>query len=99
MEIRLAVARWPGPLRPYAELLISAIPSTKAVRRRVRLRLGGDLCFPLDLPAGCRFRTCCPMAIPVCRAKTPPMRRFIPGYLAACRHVGSPTILSVSEVH
>ena len=96
-----AAALWSGPLHPYTEALLSAVPSTTPARRRPRLLLDGDLPSPLDPPSGCRFRTRCPRATPVCATEVPSMRRHAPGHLAACHHpltdgVGMPAVHATS---
>ena len=99
VEVGPAAAVWSGPLHPYTEALLSSVPSTRATHRRTRLPLEGDLPSPLDPPSGCRFRTRCPKAAAVCAFETPPMRRFAPGHLAACHHVGAPAFPPAAEVH
>jgi oligopeptide/dipeptide ABC transporter ATP-binding protein len=98
VEVGPAYDVWSGPLHPYTEALLSAVPSTRAAHRRTRVRLEGDLPSPLDPPSGCRFRTRCPKATAVCAAEAPPMRRYAPGHLAACHHIGAPS-LPATEVH
>jgi oligopeptide/dipeptide ABC transporter ATP-binding protein len=98
VEVGPAAAVWSGPLHPYTEALLSAVPSTRATHRRTRLPLDGDLPSPLDPPSGCRFRTRCPRATALCAAETPPMRPFAAGHLAACHHVEAPAVLSATEV-
>ena len=99
VEVGPAAMLWSGPLHPYTEALLSAVPSTRATHRRTRMTLEGDLPSPLDPPSGCRFRTRCPKATSVCAAETPPMRRFAPFHLAVCHHVDASALLSSPEVH
>ncbi|MCB9945861.1 MAG: ATP-binding cassette domain-containing protein [Geminicoccaceae bacterium] len=58
------------PSHPYTQALISAAPKTHA-GSSARIRLDGDPPSPIDPPAGCRFHTRCPHAMPVCRQKSP----------------------------
>ena len=99
VETGPAAAVWSEPLHPYTQALLSAVPSTRGTHRRTRLPLAGDLPSPLDPPSGCRFRTRCPQATAVCAAEAPPMRRFAPGHLAACHHVGGPAFNPAAEVN
>ena len=92
VEVGPAAALWSGPLHPYTEALLSAVPSTRPTHRRTRLPLEGDLPSPLDPPSGCRFRTRCPRATAVCAAELPSTRRYAPGHLAACHHVEAPAL-------
>lgn len=84
VEVGPAAAVWSGPLHPYTEALLSAVPSTRATHRRTRLPLDGDLPSPLDPPSGCRFRTRCAMAEPVCAEQVPPLAPLQDGHFAAC---------------
>jgi oligopeptide/dipeptide ABC transporter ATP-binding protein len=98
VEVGPAYEVWSAPLHPYTEALLSAVPSTQPAHRRTRVRLEGDLPSPLDPPSGCRFRTRCPKSTSLCATEVPPMRRYAPGHLAACHHIGLPA-LPATEVH
>jgi oligopeptide/dipeptide ABC transporter ATP-binding protein len=98
VEVGPAYEVWSAPLHPYTEALLSAVPSTQPAHRRTRVQLEGDLPSPLDPPSGCRFRTRCPKATSLCATEVPPMRRYAPGHLAACHHIGLPAF-PATEVH
>jgi len=75
------------PEHPYTEALLSAIPVADPEVPRVRHRLKGELPSPLDPPAGCRFHTRCPLAVPgVCDVEEPHLAAAAldPGHLASC---------------
>jgi oligopeptide transport system ATP-binding protein len=70
------------PLHPYTRALVSAVPSLR--RRRERIRLAGEPPKPTDPPSGCAFHPRCPMARPVCAEQAPPLKEWLPGRFAAC---------------
>ncbi len=62
-----------APKHPYTKALLSAIPipDPQIEKRRQRIILSGDLPSPINIPAGCRFHTRCPMAQNICHEIEP----------------------------
>jgi oligopeptide transport system ATP-binding protein len=46
--------------------------------------VGADIPSAMAVPAGCRFHTRCPQAMPVCRVVDPALVPQAPGHAVAC---------------
>jgi oligopeptide/dipeptide ABC transporter ATP-binding protein len=84
VELAPAEAVYDEPLHPYTRALVSAVPSLR--RPRSRIRLEGEPPNPTDPPPGCKFHPRCPLATKLCRVEHPRLRDVAPGRLAACHY-------------
>ena len=69
---------------PYTQSLLSAIPDIGGRRVTDTFTLEGEPPDPARPPSGCRFRTRCPRAAPVCAETDPALRPITPAQSAAC---------------
>ncbi len=77
-----------APRHPYTQALFSAVPIADPVLSRAQDRrvITGEVPSALHPPAGCRFRTRCPLATDVCQQEEPALRSIQSGHLVACHH-------------
>lgn len=85
MEIAPKESLYTEPLCPYAQALLSAIPSPDPKLQRRRIILEGDVPSPIDPPAGCRFASRCFAKIGACDVSAPEQREVLPDHICACR--------------
>lgn len=99
MERGLADEIFQPPYHPYTEALLSSVHTPDAHKAtRERVRLGGEMPSPMDLPKGCRFASRCPRKLgDVCDREAPPMRQFSTTHQIACHHEPH-TLLSVAPL-
>ena len=73
-----------GPVHPYTEALLSAVPSVDGVAKD-RIPLEGDIPSPADPPPGCVFHTRCKYSMPgTCDVELPPTITVGPRHEITC---------------
>ncbi len=73
-----------APAHPYTQALLASRPSMDPDQRRTEPPLTGDPPNPVNPPSGCRFRTRCRLAEPVCATAVPHLAAAGDDHQAAC---------------
>jgi len=82
VEVASTMDIFAGPLHPYTQLLIAAIPS---IRERKPLQVTEGLTHDLrNPPPGCIFQFRCPQVMEVCRTTAPSLQERGAGHQVAC---------------
>lgn len=86
VEVAEANELYEKPNHPYTQALLSAIPipDPNIAKANKRVILEGDVPSPINPPSGCRFRTRCRYAMPVCSEKEPALIDVGDGHMSAC---------------
>jgi peptide/nickel transport system ATP-binding protein len=95
VEIGPAAGIYRAPQHPYTRALLASRPTMDPTRRTKAAPLEGDPPNPIDPPSGCRFRTRCPLAMPICSELEPPLDPVAGeiGHMVAC-HAASKVAVS-----
>lgn len=86
VEIADSTELYKHPQHPYTQALLSAIPlpDPAAENNRKRIRLTGDAVSSLAILPGCKFRSRCSAAMPVCEEKQPALIDTGASHMTAC---------------
>ncbi|WML50542.1 ATP-binding cassette domain-containing protein [Neobacillus sp. PS3-34] len=86
VEISKSEDLYTKPLHPYTQALLSAIPIPDPIKAQSSKReiIKGELPSPIELETGCRFRTRCPLAKPICAEVDPELKAVDGEHMAAC---------------
>ncbi|HET6607677.1 MAG TPA: oligopeptide/dipeptide ABC transporter ATP-binding protein, partial [Rhodopila sp.] len=76
------------PQHPYTRGLLACVPTLDQDTGRL-IAIPGSLPEPSRRPPGCRFSVRCPLAIPACSDRIPPLIGTEPGHKAACIRIGA----------
>jgi peptide/nickel transport system ATP-binding protein/oligopeptide transport system ATP-binding protein len=74
------------PLHHYTHALLSAVPVPDPDARQTHVALRGEPPSAMNIPAGCRFHTRCPAALPQCQTTPPALTPSGAGRLVACHN-------------
>ncbi len=72
-----------APLHPYTQGLMKAVPS-HTVRKEELEIIRGSVPNLIKPPTGCRFHPRCPMVMPQCKVRRPPVFEPEPGHKVTC---------------
>lgn len=73
-----------GPLHPYTEALLSAVPKPKVGENGERIILEGDVPSPINIPPGCPFHPRCHKRFGMCDKEVPFLKEVKDGRLVSC---------------
>ncbi len=85
-----------GPMHPYTEALLAAVPKPDPRLRGERLLLEGEVADAANPPAGCHFNPRCPYATDVCRIETPRLEEVQPGHFVSCHRARELTLRGIA---
>lgn len=90
VEIADSAELYREPQHPYTRALLSAIPipDPAVEANRKRIFLTGDVQQPLASLAGCKFRSRCKEAVPLCAEQQPELIDHGAGHMTACHLIG-----------
>ena len=85
VEMAPKKALFKNPKHPYAEALLSAVPSVNPKVRQKHIILEGDVPSPINPPSGCRFHERCFKKIgKICETKEPELIEVGKNHFVAC---------------
>ncbi len=78
------------PLHPYAEALLSALPSSHPLQKKQRIILSGDVPSPSNPPNGCTFHPRCFKCMDMCKTVNPTLQPVSDQHSVSCHlyHLG-----------
>uniref|UniRef100_UPI00406D1A06 ABC transporter ATP-binding protein n=1 Tax=Neobacillus sp. FSL H8-0543 TaxID=2954672 RepID=UPI00406D1A06 len=86
VEVSTSDELYDKPLHPYTQALLSAIPIPDPIKAQNSNReiITGELPSPIEMEKGCRFRSRCPFAKPICGEIDPQLKRVDGEHYVAC---------------
>ncbi len=86
------------PLHPYAEALLSSIPTADPEIQGNRIRLEGEVPSPANPPSGCIFHPRCAYAQSICSQQEPQLAELQPGHFASCHFAKELTLRGIGAL-
>ena len=84
VEIASRSELWMRPGHPYTQAMIDTIPVMEVPQKKEIKTIEGDIPDPRNPPSGCRFRTRCPQALPLCAEQEPKLAEVHSQHWCAC---------------
>ncbi|MCR2799317.1 ATP-binding cassette domain-containing protein [Microbacterium sp. zg-Y818] len=84
VEVGDSESLYASPAHPYTLALLESIPEPDPFAPEPRAAIAGDPPSPVNPPSGCRFRTRCPLAQPICAEIEPALTPVSETHSVAC---------------
>lgn len=86
VELANSFDLYKSPYHPYTKALLSSIPiaDPRAEKEKKRIMLEGEITSPINPKPGCRFKTRCKYAKPLCMEEMPKLKEVEPNHFVAC---------------
>ncbi|MEH7523281.1 dipeptide ABC transporter ATP-binding protein [Bacillus sp. JJ1503] len=88
VEIAKKDSLYNEPLHPYAEALLSALPSPHPLHKKKRIILTGDVPSPSNPPNGCTFHPRCSSCMDICKTERPSLQAIRDNHAVSCHLYG-----------
>lgn len=85
-----------APRHPYTRILLDSVPRPDPAARHDGPAIRGEVPSPRNPPSGCRFRTRCPQAQPLCEQVEPELQPTPHGGSVACHFPLDPAAVTVA---
>jgi oligopeptide transport system ATP-binding protein len=90
VELTTSEQLYTDPQHPYTKALLSAIPipdpEIEQVREKNKIKLEGEVPSPINAKPGCKFRSRCKFALPVCEKEMPELKDAGNHHFVACHY-------------
>jgi peptide/nickel transport system ATP-binding protein len=84
VEVCTSERLYEDPQHPYTKALLDSVLTLSRRHEEPASKLEGEIPSPINPPSGCRFRTRCPHAMPICAEQRPAPVATEPGHTVSC---------------